>query len=289
MTCYLSYQNNQSTAATPGVIYNFNGEGVIICSIAGTFFDDLFPQQPEDIPSISGSNTVWWFNGQNPAPSAYPTSVTLTSTGGASTSWAVTQADPKVNLSATIGSQITVSTTGTNFSGQVGDISITATANGLASSPFTMTARTPWKLQLNSRQTFCNSSPQTYSTEINYDVLDNLSGTMATDINWNESLQAAVCKNGSNWCKTAIVTSGGSTNPLIDDLAPPLLNASPAPQPKPVCNGQGTGTTRYRSIPQVIYAGNSSSGGVQVQSDTLGYYLDHGQHDSIQSPAQPPQ
>jgi hypothetical protein len=112
---------------------------------------------------------------------------------------------------------------------------------------------------------------------------------MGTDINWNESVQAAVCQNGSNGYKYAISTGGGSTNPLTDDLAPPLLNVSPAPQPKPICNGQGTGTTRYRSIPQVIYAGSSSSGGVQVHSDTLGYYRDHGQHDSIQSPAQPPQ
>ena len=29
-------------------------------------------------------------------------------------------------------------------------------------------------------------------------------------------------------------------------------------------------------------------GGVQMQSDQLGYYIDHGLHDSIQSPVQPP-
>jgi hypothetical protein len=152
-----------------------------------------------------------------------------------------------------------------------------------------MTAKTPWKLQLSSRQTFCNSLPETYETQIKYDLLDNLNSPMGTDINWNESVQAAVCENGSNWCNYGIGTSGGSTNPLTDRLAPPLLNVSPAPQPTPTCNGQETGATRYRSIPQVIYAGSDSSGGVQVQSDKLGYYGDHGQHDSIQSPVQPPQ
>jgi hypothetical protein len=152
-----------------------------------------------------------------------------------------------------------------------------------------MTAKTPWKLQLSSRQTFCNSLPETYETQIKYDLLDNLNSPMGTDINWNESVQAAVCENGSNWCNYGIGTSGGSTNPLTDRLAPPLLNVSPAPQPTPTCNGQETGATRYRSLPQVIYAGSDSSGGVQVQSDKLGYYGDHGQHDSIQSPVQPPQ
>jgi hypothetical protein len=152
-----------------------------------------------------------------------------------------------------------------------------------------MTAKTPWKLQLSSRQTFCNSLPETYETQIKYDLLDNLNSPMGTDINWNESVQAAVCENGSNWRNYGIGTSGGSMNPLTDRLAPPLLNVSPAPQPTPTCNGQETGATRYRSLPQVIYAGSDSSGGVQVQSDKLGYYGDHGQHDSIQSPVQPPQ
>jgi hypothetical protein len=240
------------------------------------------------IPSISGPNTVWWFNGLNPASSAYPTSVTLTSSGGSSTSWSVSQSDAKVNLSSTTGAQITVTSTGSHFSGQNGDISIIATAGGLQSAPFTMTAKTPWKLVFIKPQTFCNSSPLSYSTELTYNLIDNLDVTMSTDISWNESVGTAVCV-GSNWCKNGIGTSGGFTNPVTDTLEPPELNSSPAPTPKPVCNGQGTGQTRYRSIPQTIKVGNSSTGGVQVQSDALGYYVDHGQHDSIQSPSKPPQ
>jgi hypothetical protein len=119
---------------------------------------------------------------------------------------------------------------------------------------------------------------------------DNLSTVMSSDIYWNESLSSATCENGSNWCNYSIVSSPGSTDPLQDILEPPLLNVSPAPNPTPTCNGQGSGSTRYRSIPQVIRVGSSTTGaGVQAQSDTLGYYVDHGQHDSIQSPTQPPQ
>jgi hypothetical protein len=238
-------------------------------------------------PGISGPQTVWWFNGTNPNAFAYPISVTLTSTAGSSTSWSVSQADAKVSLSSTTGTQITITSTGTHFSKKIGDITITATANGAASDPFTMTAKTPWKLVSNSRTTYCYSSPQTYKTEISYDLIDNLSTTLSSDIYWNESVGSEACENGSNWCKYAIQTSPGSTSPLTDYLSPPDLNIGAAPPP--TCTGQESGTTRYRSIPQVIYAGSDSSGGVQAQSDKLGYYMDHGQHDSIQSPSQPPQ
>jgi len=126
--------------------------------------------------------------------------------------------------------------------------------------------------------------------QISYSVVDNLSGTMSGDIYWNESVGTAACASGSNWCNYQITTGGGDTNPLNDNLSPPNLNVTPAPTPTPTCSGQGTGTTRYRAIPQTIMVGSSTTGkGTQAQSDTLGYYIDHGQHDSIQSPAQPPQ
>jgi hypothetical protein len=193
-----------------------------------------------------------------------------------------------VNLSSTAGSQITVTSTGSHFSGAVGDISITATANGVSSSAFKMTAKTPWKLVFRSKNTTCFSSPQTYSTIVSYDVHDNLDTLMSSDIFWNETLGAAQCENGSNWCNYQIISGGGDSNPVGDFLEPPDLNVSPSPTP--TCSGQGSGTVRYRSFAQTIKVGSSNTGaGVQAQSDTLGYYIDRGQHDSIQTPSQPPQ
>ena len=253
-------------------------------------YEPLEGQAPTSVqPSISGTNTVWSFSGKNPS-STYPISVTLTSSGGSSTSWSVSQPDSKVSLSSSTGSSINVTCTGSHFSSQNGDISITATANGQTSAPFTMTAKTPWKLTaIPPPQTFCNTSPQTYSTELKYNLIDNLSVTMSTDVGWNESFGTQACENQSNWCDDAVTPGGGFTDPLTDVLAPPPLNFNPAPSPAPTCTGQPLGTTRYRSIPQTMHVGDSGSGGVQVQSDTLGYYGDHGQHDSIQSPSQPPQ
>lgn len=36
--CYLSETNNQSVAATPGADYNFESDGMVICSLAGEIF-----------------------------------------------------------------------------------------------------------------------------------------------------------------------------------------------------------------------------------------------------------
>jgi hypothetical protein len=42
VNCYISFQNNQSSLATPGVDQQFNGGGEIVCSIAGVFFSSFF-------------------------------------------------------------------------------------------------------------------------------------------------------------------------------------------------------------------------------------------------------
>ncbi len=47
MTCYLSVQNDQQIAGTPGVIYTFTGSGEVDCSQFGTFWGNLFSFQAE--------------------------------------------------------------------------------------------------------------------------------------------------------------------------------------------------------------------------------------------------
>ena len=241
-------------------------------------------------PTITGSNTVWWFNSQNPDSSSYPISATLTSSAGASTTWSVTQADTKVTLSSTSGASITVTSTGSHFSASSGDISVTATANKVPLTPFTMSAKTPWKLvSRGAPQTACFTSPETYTSTVSYDLHDNLDVVMSSNVDWNEVLGSQTPENGSNW-GCCVASSSGGTDPVQDMIAPPELNATPAPSPKPTCSGANSGATRYRSIPQNTSVGTVKNGaGVHVQSDTLGYYIDHGQHDSIQIPAQPAQ
>ncbi len=237
-------------------------------------------------PSVSGPNTVWWFSGHNPDGTDYPTSITLTSDAGASTTWRVVQEDGKVNLSTTSGASVTITPTGTYFSGTAGDISVYADANGQESAAFTITAKSPWKLTPYLPVTVCDPT-YTYVTDLTYDLEDQFEGIMSYPIDWNESVGACVSENGSNWGPICIDTSPGSTGPLLDSLAGPQLTYSPTPSPQ--CNLPPAGTTEYEEVPQSIYVGSSDTGaGVLVQTDILTYYIDQGKHTSITSP-DPPQ
>lgn len=236
----------------------------------------------------SPNNTVWWFNGQNPSSSTYPTTITLTASGGSSATWNVTNGAQRVNLSPS-GNQTTVTSSGSYWSGAVGDISITATINGQTSPAFTLTSRRPWKLvSRGAPSTMCFAVPVSYQSTVSYDLHDNLDTLISTDVGWNEVLGAFTSENGSNWGNYTFSGFGAATNPVEDILAPPDQSAHPELTPYPTCSGQNLGTTRYRSIPQTLRVGSNTNGsGVQVQTDTLGYYKDHGQHDSITVPSQP--
>jgi hypothetical protein len=242
-------------------------------------------------PTITGPNVVWWFNGQNPSPSSYPVSITLQSSGGASTTWALSQSDSKVSLSSTTGASIQVTSTGTHFSSSTGDISITAKANGQPSAPFTITSKTPWKLVFDAQQsgTTCYTG-YGYLTDLLYDLHDQFDSVIPNDVTWNEVVGTPQSQNGSNWGTYGLTTSSGSTGPLIDQLSGPGVNNQPPPNPTPVCHTPPTGTTVYRIASQVIRVGSTNTGsGVEVQTDNLTYYIDNGAHTSIVVPPPPPQ
>ncbi|MGA9964283.1 MAG: hypothetical protein WBQ10_03680 [Terriglobales bacterium] len=238
-------------------------------------------------PTITGPNTVWWFNGQNPSPTTYPVSITLHSTGGPGTTWSVTQADAKVKLSSTSGTDISVTSTGTHFSATGGDISITATVGDAASPAFSITSRTPAELSFLKSSTVLDTT-YGYVTDLDYNVLDQLGSVISGDIYWNEVVGTPTSQNGSNWGTYALQTGGGST-PLLDELSGPDVNATPTPSPKPKYDNPPTGATVYLLATQLIRVGTSTSGsGVEVQSDNLTYYIDNGAHTSIVIPPPPP-
>jgi len=263
----------------------YNGTG-FVASTSGESPDGTGDASVTPQPTITGGKTVWYFKGQNPAASAYPISVALSSSGGSSTTWSVSQADAKVNLSTTSGATTTVTPTGSHFSASVGDIKVSASIGG--GSPcgsFAMSAKMPWKLSLVSRVTSAYGT--VYLTTITYNLLDNLSSVMSSSMADNEVVGTFVSLNGSNWASFPMSTGSGVT-PVTDKLSP---NGSSSLTPKPKYDGNpGTGTTPYMSAPQKLYVGSSTSGsGVLVQTDTLTYYIDNGNHTGKSSPAQPPQ
>ena len=247
-------------------------------------------------PTISGPDTVWWFNGQNPSPANYPLSITLTAQCGSSgcsatPQWSVTQSDNKVQLSSTSGPQISVTSTGAYFSSSVGDISFTVSVNGVPSPVFKITSRTPWELQADPLDSNTDQDAATgYSTIVASTLNDQLASGMTAELAWNESVGTPQNANGSNWatCCGPLHTSGGTGPPLLDLLAPPALADNPIPAP--THNSPPSGTIAYMMATQNIYIGSDTSGaGVFVQQDTLTYYIDHGAYTGIIIPPKPPQ
>lgn len=241
------------------------------------------------VPIISGPVTVWRFNGSNnPNPSAFPVSITLSAPGASS--WAVTSGSSKINLSPN-GSQATITPSNTADSCNLRDVCVTASGNGQTSSPYCITVDSPWKLVARAPAT----SPDTdhgYTTFLDYDVHDTFDQEMTGDIGWFETLGPQNSTNGSNWasCCGLITATGASiTTPLEDGLEAPSKNNQPAPSPTPTwTTASGTNFTSYREIGQSIFVGASSgTSGWFVQSDTLTYYLDHGGHVNPTSPQKP--
>ena len=214
-------------------------------------------------PAITGPNTVWYFGGFDPAGS-YNTSITLTSSGGSSTTWTVTAGGDKINLSTTSGSQTNVTSTGTAFSSSVGDISIKATTAGADSTPFTLTTRKPYELVPQGVSTTCDPNYH-YVSSIFYALEDQLLTIMPYTIGMNENWTTGEIPDytGENWGQGAAL--GSYVNPA--SWADAIGGPQPAIQnPNPVADCRGT-TTAVEHWGQTWYVGSPIPGnnGVRVQ------------------------
>jgi hypothetical protein len=230
-------------------------------------------------PTIGGPNTVWYFNGLT--VSGYATSIQLTSSGGSSTTWTVTAGANKINLSSYSGSPITVTSSGTAFSSSVGDVKITAAANGQTSSPFSITTRTPSTAV---QGTIINACDQTYGylTTLNYTIYDQMPATLPAGVPVNENWTTGVVNDysGTNWRRrdpNGVVEPGSGFADTIGGEAaaygPPLAT----------CDGNSTPVEHWG---QEWRVGSIATGfGRRIQTDTLQKYIGHAAHVAITSPA----
>src|SRR5690348_8455569 len=160
------------------------------------------------IPVISGTNTVWYFNGQT--VSGYTTTATLTANGAnSSATWTITAGSNKISLSTSTGSSTNVSSSGTVFSGAVGDITLTVTSGGQTSAPFALTTRLPYELVAGAVTTTCSDS-YGYDTHVNYTIEDQLGSLLPSTVPLNENWTTGVADDysGENWGRT---NPGGTT------------------------------------------------------------------------------
>jgi hypothetical protein len=222
-------------------------------------------------PKITGPNTVWWFNGQS--PSGYATSITLTSSGGSSTVWRISQGGGKVGLSTFSGAQTTVTSTGNGFSAQAGDIQIIATANSTDSKPFSITSREPASLFRVSALTGCDAT-YGYLTNISYSILDQLESALPSNVPANEQWTTDVKADyaGTNWRRrdpNGFTTAGSY---FTDQIGGEVAGKIPAA----TCDGNSTPVEHWG---QQWSIGSGTPGvGVSVQNDTLQKYIGYANH-----------
>ena len=219
---------------------------------------------------------------------SHPVSVTFEPSGGCLMSWlsflGVCELNLLVDAALNYSDQLRH-----HFSGLVGDVSVTAKANGVSSVPFAMTAKTPLATCI-SRCTspVCYSSPETYTSTVKCHSHDNLNGLMSSSVDWNEVLGARSVRER----KRSLGELRRRAKCRLHRSRPGMSCASavnPNPARFTMCILQPTGI--QRDIGQfrktfLSAAARATEPVCMSKSDTLGYYVDHGQHDSIQIPSE---
>ena len=241
-------------------------------------------------PTISGLDSVWWFAGPNPPN--YKTTITLTSSGGSGTTWTIVAGSGEVSLSTTTGSTTDVSanTGGSSiaYSTSVGDIKITATANGQTSNQKAITLRAPYSLgPLTSSITdSCTSGTAVgYTSRIHYKIIDRLASTLSLGLlplneYWTTGVTDVV---SNNWVRNAAMgfDDEDPTN-FADRIDDGMLAGPPTPFPAVSCGDNTSGVHHWTQ--QWFIGDTGPSNGMSVQKDELWRYLGNGIHLSITSP-----
>ncbi len=231
-------------------------------------------------PTITGPNTVWWFNGQNPDPSTWPTQITLSS--NANGTWAVTSGSDYVRLSSTSGSSITVTGTGA-FSREVNDVSITLSVNGMTSNAFTITSKGPRVLAnpYNLPRRCDGAGEVGWHYDRTYRVLDNFNNIMK-NVPVSEGVGLPISDRADGLRFPAVMPKGGLTNASTGNFTDVIfVCASGSVTPMPENYTDGSGTSLVDHISQTWCAGSLASSlactGAPVKSDTIYRYLGHGE------------
>jgi hypothetical protein len=241
------------------------------------------------VPSIAGSGSnsgspfdLWYFSGQN--PSGFSTSITLSSDGGSGTTWAVTSGSNQVTLSSTSGAQITVTSSGTNFSASSNDVSITATVNGVQSSPYVLTTHKPYRLVPVDIFNNCNSN-YGYVTQITYVIQDQLPSPLGADVPVNEHFPAGGYTEdypGTTWIVGDETPGTAYNGALVDQVSGMLLSHGPW-VPTPTCDDNDS--TKVHHFNQEFRVGSlTTSAGTLVQTDAIQRYVGRAEHINKQSP-----
>jgi len=241
-------------------------------------------------PTISGPNTLWWFNGLGAGVSGYANQTTLTAnSGGTGTSyqWAITAGSDKVSLST--GTSASVQVTSIGQSSNANDVSITVTVGGLTSDPFKLTVRAPYTFGTDSAHptpTYVSDPTYVWQTHVFNIVLDNLLTALPSSINVNENWNAPLVADypGTNWRQPGPNPFGCPTiqNAEIEDE---IQGEVPSRIPTPVYNVNQNGPA-VQHWGQEWRIGTCNTGfGPRVETNTIQKYTDHAAYTGVTTPA----
>jgi len=244
----------------------------------------------DNVVSITGPQTVWWFNGV--LPTGYATSIQLTAypAGQSQYTWAFSAGSNKASFNGQNGN--TINLTGSALSATQGDVKVKVTVkfsdnSTKTSSDYAITVRGPKKLLAGSKFHSPNDDFG-YDTLISYGMRDNLDAAMPSTIAFTEQWTTPIDNNPyptNNWGWPTAHGDSTSTSELFDHITGPGLGNIPPPNPTPTFNIP-PGTTEVQRRGQEWRVGSTvPSSGARVQTDTMQRFTDHGDNTGITSPA----
>jgi len=295
---YTLTTNNSAVATADSETYELYGEGAGSTYVVGHFWQiewefyesenggacrewDYLPSDsaPVDVhPKITGSHTLWWFNGET--VSGYATNITLsTSTIGNSYHWEAVTGGSKVSLTSDGSDSITLTSAGKSDSAN--DVGIQVTIDGQVSDQFNITVYAPNDL-LQGTVTTTSDSTWGYATHLNYYIRDQFTTQLSSGVPVNEQWTTGIFDDytGNNWRRGS---PHGFTTVSIAAFSDLIQGEESNRTPTPI--GPGTGTAVYH-WGQDWYVGSTTPGsGRRVQSDTLQKYTAHAEHQNIVTPS----
>ncbi len=256
------------------------------------------------VPSISQNTNLWYFGGGIPVPSGFTlgsTSANLTANGAitGTFTWTITSGTSKLQLengSTTITktNANTVGVSSISYSTQADDVTVqlqyTPSGGSAISVSYSLTIDSPYKLLAGSvtnsgaKGITCNNPPtgtSGFDSKVNYTIVSFL-GVQISNIGVNETFATAVDDYiGNNWPVSVAGGTTTTTGAFYDNICVIFPTGTPpslAPQ-SPLSGVKIDHTSQFWFV-----GSTTSAAGVEVQSDTLQRYQDHGIHSSIVSP-----
>jgi hypothetical protein len=264
--------------------------------------EDFGPTQSVDVtPTISQSQNLWYFGSGISAPSGFTlggTSATLTASGGGSGTyaWSITSGSSIAALRGTTSGQnlTTVTIASTSYSTSAKDVTVQLqfTPSGGSTLPVTysLSVDSPYEMDpdgvtdkgVNSCSDTTGGGTNGYKSQAIYTALS-FFGVTLNNIGVNETFGTQVDDfSGNNWPPN---TPGGLTIPSSNTFADTICAVGPTLTPAPLTPQTPLSSEKIVHSAQSWFVGSVTSGtGVEVQTDTQQYYIDHGRHLTIVSP-----